>query len=158
MSGGGRRPGGDRGSVAPVVPLLALVVLLLAGLVLDGSRQLNARARATAYAEEAARAGAAAVDLQEMDLELLPADVVAERVNGYCRDAVAAGAPIENPGNCFQGIESTTEAPARPLVVVTRVETSIPSGLLGIVGVRELRAAGGAKARPYEGLDETDAE
>ncbi|WP_158257097.1 pilus assembly protein TadG-related protein [Kineococcus xinjiangensis] len=151
-----RRVGDDRGSIAPVVPLLALVVLLLAGLVIDGSRQLNARARATAYAEEAARAGAAAVNLEVEELELLPSDVVAERVNRYCLDAAAAGAPIRNPGNCFQGLEDTKEAPVRRLVVVARVETAIPAGLLGIAGVRELAAAGEAKARPYQGLDETD--
>ncbi|GAA4662246.1 pilus assembly protein TadG-related protein [Kineococcus glutinatus] len=152
------RRGREEGSIAPAVPVVALVVLLLAGLVVDGSRQLNERARAVAYAEEAARAGAAAIRLDSAELELLPRQEVAARVNGYCRDAAAAGAPIENPDDCFAGIEDTDPAlgTPQPLVVVARVRTSIPAGLLGMVGVRRLDAAGTARARPWEGLDEED--
>ena len=148
----------ERGSVAVLVPVLAVVVLLLAGLVLDGGRQLTARARAVAYAEEAARAGAAAVDLEQQDLALLPDDVVAARVNGYCRDAAAAGAPIEDPGACFVRVEPAADPPHRRVVVVTRVSTHLPSGLLGMVGVRELTADGEGKARPYQGLDDSEKE
>ena len=158
VRGGGRRgTGRDAGSVAAAVPVLALVVLLLAGLVLDGARQLGARARAVAYAEEAARAGAAAVDLTREGLHLLPDDVVAERVRGYCRDAVAGGAPLTGAEGCFVRVEAWRGDASRRLVVVTRVEVSVPAGLLGIVGVRELRAAGEGKARPWEGLDASDA-
>ncbi|GAB7190332.1 hypothetical protein NUM3379_10380 [Kineococcus sp. NUM-3379] len=149
-------PGRDAGSIAAAVPVLAMVLLLLAGLVLDGARQLGARARAVAYAEEAARAGAAAVDLTVDELRLLPDDVVAERVRGYCRDAVAGGAPLTDAERCFVGVEPWRGDAARRLVVVTRVEIAVPAGLLGIVGVRELRASGEGKARPWQGLDATD--
>ena len=46
----------ERGSLAPAVPVIAMFLLLLGGLGVDGSRQLNARGQAVAFAEEAARA------------------------------------------------------------------------------------------------------
>ncbi|MBB2902734.1 hypothetical protein FHR75_003570 [Kineococcus radiotolerans] len=147
---------GDEGSIAPAVPVLALVLLLLAGLVVDASRQLSGRARAVAYAEEAARAGAAAIDLDAADLELLPDSQVAARVNAYCRAAAASGAPIVDPGNCFRGTTDVGDPLHRRIVVQTRVEIAQRASLLGIVGVQELRAAGDGRARPFEGTSEED--
>lgn len=148
---------GDRGSIAPAVPVLALVLLLLAGLVLDAGRQLSARARAVAYAEEAARAGAAAVDLDAPDLRLLPPDQVAARVTAYCTAAAAQGAPIVDPASCFRGTTSVGDPAGRPTVVRTHVDLVLPTSLLGIVGVHELRASGDGSARPFEGTREEDA-
>jgi hypothetical protein len=145
----------DEGSIAPAVPVLALVLLLLAGLVVDASRQLNSRA--TAYAEEAARAGAAAIDLDAADLELLPEHEVAARVNAYCLAAAAGGAPIVDPAHCFRGTTADGDPQGRRIVVQTHVEIVQPSTLLGIVGVTELRAAGDGRARPFEGTNEEDA-
>lgn len=147
----------DEGSIAPAVPVLALVLLLLAGLVVDASRQLSARGRAVAYAEEAARAGAAAVELDAPDLRLLPEDAVRDRVNAYCLSAAAGGAPLVDPGNCYVGTTSAGDPQGRPLVVVAHVEIVQPTTLLGIVGVRHLRAAGDGRARPFEGTTEEDA-
>ncbi|PRY17795.1 pilus assembly protein TadG-related protein [Kineococcus rhizosphaerae] len=147
----------DEGSIAPAVPVLALVLLLLAGLVVDASRQLTERGRAVAYAEEAARAGAAAIELDAPDLELLPDEQVAARVNAYCGAAAAAGAPLVDPGNCFRGTTRTGDPQARRIVVQTHVELVQPTTLLGIVGVRELRASGDGRARPFEGTREEDA-
>ncbi|MGI4896520.1 MAG: pilus assembly protein TadG-related protein [Janthinobacterium lividum] len=145
----------DEGSIAPAVPVLALVMLLLAGLVIDASRQLTARSQAVAYAEEAARAGAGAIELDAPDLQLLPEEQVRERVNSYCRAAAAAGAPLVDPDACFQG--TVEDGQHRRIVVETHVEIVQPSTLLGIVGVRELRAAGDGRARPFEGTDEGNA-
>lgn len=150
------RRDGDEGSIAPAVPVLALVLLLLAGLVVDASRQLSARGRAVAYAEEAARAGAAAIELDAPDLRLLPEDVVRERVDAYCRAAAAGGAPIRDPGDCYRGTTSVGDPQGRALVVVTHVEIVQPTTLLGIVGVRDLHAAGDGRARPFEGTTEED--
>jgi hypothetical protein len=147
---------GDQGSIAPAVPVLALVLLLLAGLVIDASRQLSARARAVAYAEEAARAGAAAVELDADDLELLPENQVAARVNAYCRAAASSGAPIVDPGGCFRGTTDVGDPLHRRIVVQTHVEIVQPASLLGIVGVTGLRAAGDGRARPFEGTSEED--
>lgn len=152
---GRRRPGrrDDRGSIAPAVPILAMMILLLGGLVLDASRQLNARGRAVAYAEEAARAGASAIDLASNDLTLLPDEALA-RVSGYCAqvtrtDPAATCSPV--------GIEQVGPTDGRQLVVHVHAEVSIPATLLGIVGVRELTAGGDGRARPLEGIDAEDA-
>ena len=56
-------PGNQRGALSPAVAILAVMIFALAGLVIDGGRQLGARSRAVGYAQEAARAGAAAIVL-----------------------------------------------------------------------------------------------
>jgi hypothetical protein len=155
--GAGARPRGhrhdDRGSIAPAIPILAMMILLLGGLVLDASRQLNARGRAVAYAEEAARAGASAIDLASNDLELLP-DEALSRVSSYC-ETVARTDPA---ANCRPaGIEPVSATDPRPLVVRVHAEIRIPATLLGIVGVSELSASGDGRARPMEGIDPEDA-
>ncbi|WP_432535852.1 pilus assembly protein TadG-related protein [Kineococcus arenarius] len=149
--------GREEGSIAPAVPVLALVLLLLAGLVVDASRQLTARSRAIAYAEEAARAGAAAIELDAPDLRLLPEQQVAERVNAYCRAAAASGGPVVAGGDCFRGTTSGGDPLGRRIVVQAHVDVVVPTTLLGIVGIRELHAAGDGRARPFEGTDQEDA-
>ena len=146
----------DDGFFAPAVPILALALLLLAGFVVDAARQLNARARAVAYAEEAARAGASAIDLDDTSLTLLPEDDVAARVNAYCAQAKDAGAAITNAGSCFEGIEG--DGNGRDIVVVATVEMTQPTAFLGMLGATEFTVSGQAKARPFEGVDAEDAQ
>ena len=54
----------DRGTLAVYFVLLTPLLLLLSGLVLDGGGALAARASAANQAEQAARAGANAIDVQ----------------------------------------------------------------------------------------------
>lgn len=145
-----RRPGaGDRGSIAPAAPILALILLLLGGLVLDASRQLNARGRAVAYAEEAARAGAGAIELASVELRL-DEDEARARVERYCGEVMDGGAVTQ----CYlTGFDAVSSTDPRRLVVETRVELEIPATLLGMVGVSTLGAAGDGRARPFEGVD-----
>jgi hypothetical protein len=140
---------GERGSLAPAVPVIAMFLLLLGGLTVDASRQLNARGEAVAFAEEAARAGAQGIDAVAVDLELDPA-LVRERVDRYCERVLALG----QVSDCaFVRIEPVSGSDPRPLVVVTRVGTEIRTTLLGMVGMRTLSASAEARARPYEGID-----
>lgn len=152
-----RRLRGDAGSLAPAVPVLAFILLLLGGLVIDASRLLNARGRSVAYAEEAARAGAGAIQPGQAVLELDQATVEA-RVEDYCR-AILADAD-QNGGvlECrFRPpLEPVSGSDGRLLVVRVTVRLEIPASLLGIVGVQKLRAAGEGTARPYEGVDPRD--
>ncbi|MFC6423115.1 pilus assembly protein TadG-related protein [Ornithinimicrobium tianjinense] len=137
---------GERGSILPIIPVMALALLMIAGLVIDASRQLNARGQAVAFAEEAARAGAQAVR-NEQPLQLDPAEARAN-VGDYCAGVLARGYVTQ----CgVTAIEPAAEGPARPLVVVVRVQTRIPATLLGMVGVRMLTAAGEGRAEPVEG-------
>jgi Flp pilus assembly protein TadG len=146
----GVRAGDDeRGSLAPAIPIIAMMLLLLGGLGIDGSRQLNARGQAVAFAEEASRAGAQGVDLNADDLVLDPT-LARQRVATYCARVLA----LEQVSECrFVRIEAVSSTDRRPLVVVTHVGLSVPATLLGMVGVRTLSAGADAKARPYEGID-----
>ena len=138
----------ERGSIAPAVPVIAMFLLLLGGLTVDASRQLNARGEAVAFAEEAARAGAQGIDPVAVDVELDPA-LVQERVDRYCDRVQQLG----QVAACrFLRIEQVSSSDARPLVVVTEVRTEIETTLLGLVGTRSLSASATARARPYEGI------
>lgn len=139
----------ERGSIAPAVPIIAMALLLLGGLGIDGSRQLNARGEAVAFAEEAARAGAQGIDLAASDLELDPA-LVEDRVNTYC-DRVEQLGQVES---CtFVKIAPVSDDDPRMLVVVTSVKLKIQASLLSMVGVQDLEASATARARPYEGIN-----
>ena len=138
----------ERGSIAPAVPIIAFMLLLLGGLGIDASRQLNARGEALAFAEEAARAGAQAVDVEADDLEL-DEPKAKQRVADYC----AALAAEDRVKTCrWTGLTEVGDGDHRRLVVNTRVELSIKATLLGMIGVRDLDASADAKARPYEGI------
>jgi hypothetical protein len=136
----------DAGSVAPMVAVMGLALLLIAGLVIDSSRQLNARGRALAYAEEAARAGTAAADPADRDLTVDPA-AAAARVAAYCAAAMAADTSLVV---CqFVGVNGTT--------VTARTRTEVPASVLGIVGLRRLGGEGDGSARPLVGTTRDDA-
>lgn len=143
---------GERGSIAPAVPFIAMALLLLGGLGIDGSRQLNARGEAVAFAEEAARAGAQGTDVTASDLRLDRA-LVEQRVDTYC-------ARVEKLGqvdSCsFVGITEVSQDDPRELVVVTRVRLAIKPSLLGIVHPGDLTASATARARPYEGITQAE--
>lgn len=147
------RPRDQRGSIAPAVPIIAMALLLLGGLGIDGSRQLNARGEAVAFAEEAARAGAQGIDLAASDLQLDPG-LAEERVNTYC-DRVEQLGQVESCA--FLRIEPVSDDDPRMLVVVTRVTLKIDASLLAMIpGVDELSASATAHARPYEGINAPD--
>ena len=137
---------GERGSIAPAVPVIAAALLLLGGLGIDGSRQLNARGQAVAFAEEAARAGAQGVDIDRDDLTLDPG-LVQSRVAEYCARVLA----LQHVTECrFAGISNDDNG--RPLVVEASVATSINTSLLGMIGVHTLTASSSAQAQPFEGV------
>jgi hypothetical protein len=56
------RDRGDRGAVSTFLAVLALAMLMAAGLAYDGGRKISALREASHIAESAARAGAQAVD------------------------------------------------------------------------------------------------
>ena len=149
----------DRGSILPLVPVLIVILMLLGGLVVDGNRALNARNEAQSYAEEAARAGATAIDPTAADLTVDPA-LAQQRVEAFCRTVQANS---RDQVHCqFIGVTAaTTHCGHQPLtsklVVEARVTMSIPTTLLGLVGIQELHATGDARARPFEGITAADA-
>ena len=148
---------GDRGALAPAVPVLAFILLLLGGLVIDASRLLTARGRAVAYAEEAARAGASAIRPGQATLELDEA-VVRARVTDYCNAILA---DVDQRGGVQEcrfvpPLRAASDGDPRRLVVRVFVRLQIRASLLGIVGVDTLDASGEGSARPFEGVDPRD--
>ena len=66
-------PSDERGSVSVLVAVLAIAFLMVAGLALDGGRKLGALSEARDLADNAARAGAQAVDTHAYQLTGTPA-------------------------------------------------------------------------------------
>jgi hypothetical protein len=142
------------GSIAPIVPAVIMAMLILGGLVVDGSRELNSRGRAQAYAEEGARAGANGFDLTKDPLALDPAKVQT-LVGDYCAKVRAADPSVVSCGTDTPAITLTTACNATvqtPLVAHVIVRTRISTTLMGIVGLTAMTATGRASARPYEGV------
>jgi len=81
-----RRWNDERGALSTFVAVIALPMLMAAGLALDGGRKVVALQSATHLADGAARAGAQAVDLDTLrttgELRVLP-DQAATRAGDY---------------------------------------------------------------------------
>jgi Flp pilus assembly protein TadG len=76
----------ERGAVSTFLAVIALALLMAAGLAIDGGRKINALSEASHIADNAARAGAQAVDLDTLrttgDLQLIPSEAT-DRVEEY---------------------------------------------------------------------------
>ena len=88
---------GELGAVSTFVAVIALALLMAAGLAIDGGRKVNALREASHIADNAARAGAQAVDLDTLrttgELRLLP-DQATDRVNSYLAALDLAAADV----------------------------------------------------------------
>ena len=153
----------DDGSITPLVPILVLAFLMLGGLVIDGSRDLNARSDAQAYAEEAARAGAGAVDLtsdvlaldrtrcREQREELLRHRDVPEQPG-----AVVPARHHQGPGRHHRPRPRATASPRRSWSTPSSPSRS-GRPCSASSGFQDLSSTVHAKARPYQGLTAADA-
>jgi hypothetical protein len=120
--------------VTAFLVVLAAAVMMFAGLVVDGGLALSAKVRAAGIAEEAARAGAQALDLDAFRgggaVRLLP-DQAAAAARAHLDQTGAAGA--------------VTVADDTVTVTVTAV---YDTQLLGVLGVRTLTVTGSGSAHP----------
>lgn len=127
----------EGGSISAFLALLAVALMALAGLAIDGGRAMEARQAANAEAEQAARAGASALSiggLREGDLALdVPAAIAA---------AEAFTDASGHPGSASV-IGST---------VVVTVDYRLPTDVLGIVGIRSLMVSGRGAATDLMGV------
>ena len=148
-----RRRRGERGSITPFVIIVAIALLFLAALVIDGSRQLSARARAIAYAEEAARAGAQKINLEQGFIQLLQNDAYAA-VDQYCGVAMSEDDHITS---CAATgiVENTDNGQVASLTVEVEVEYN-PILLDMFTGSAGTLVTGEATARPIEGILEPE--
>ncbi len=132
---------GDRGSIAPAIPIIAIMLFLLCGLVVDSARQLDARSRAEAYAQEAARAGAERINLTDQNAVIDPAAARAA-VTQFCAAAVAAEPALVECGvTAVDGLQ-----------VTVRTEIQMRATMLSAVGLRTLTAGGTGRATAQQGV------
>jgi len=123
------RPGArdDRGAATLFVVGLAVMLLVVAGLVVDGGLAINARSTAFDIAEQAARAGAREVDIQHLrETQEIRVDPVAGR------DAAASFADQALAGNGTANVQVVGNE-----VTVTIDNRQVKTALLGLIGVQQ---------------------
>jgi hypothetical protein len=141
-----RRPTSNhRGALSPAVAILAVMILTLAGLVIDGGRQLGAKSRAIGYAQEAARAGVSTIDFNSAEAKI---DVTkaGKAVADFC-----AQVSSNDPGvtSC-----ATTELDAEHLKVGVQIDNK--TTFLGMIGIGNLTAKGEGEAHAEQGVQKAD--
>ena len=137
------------GSITPFVLIVTIALFMLAGLVIDGGRQMNSRSRAVAYAQEASRAGATAIDLSS-DIAVVDKNDAQAAAARFCESAMARDGDLVDCQVTLvkSGNESGTDV--YDVEVNTTVETQ---GILsGMFGVDVWTADGVARARPIQGV------
>lgn len=133
-------PARDRGSITMYTVLLAPVVLLLAGLLVDGGLAIHARQRADDIAEQAARAGANDID----EATLRRTGKAEIKTATACRKAMTLLAS-------YRQITGSPNCSAAPQQVTVTVHITVQSRLLGIIGINAFNMQGTASAHPDEG-------
>lgn|GEM_PF-917024 len=127
----------DDGSLAPFVVLLLVALMALLGLVVDGGAALTAHQSAVVEAEQAARSGAGAISV----------------------DALRSGYVQLDPGSAVAAAERFAAAAGHPGtatvsggVVTVRVNYSLPTTVLGIIGIRTIAVSAEASAIDLHGV------
>ncbi|TDD59885.1 hypothetical protein E1263_13205 [Kribbella antibiotica] len=134
-----------QGALSPAVAILAVMIFALAGLVLDGGRQLGARSRAVGYAQEAARVGAATIELNDAEAKI---DTVkaATAIAAFCAQ-VAANDP-----------SVTSCAPTK--LTADQVDISVAiankTTFLGLIGKTTLKSTGTGTAHAEQGVEKNN--
>lgn len=109
----------ERGAVSTFLAVIALALLMAAGLAIDGGRKVNALREASHIADNAARAGAQAVDLDTLrttgDLLLLP-DQATDRVDQYLASLGYSAADVIVSG---AGVTVTVDITIDPVLLPT---------------------------------------
>jgi Flp pilus assembly protein TadG len=145
-----RRLRGERGSFTFAVIFWALMVMMLAGLVVDGGLAITERQNAGDIAEQAARAGADQLNLTDLRNDKYVIDKTnacnkAEAVavaSGLAKAAISCAAPL-----------GTTKLPSGQVVPTFTVEVTITYSpiLLGMFYSSPLTAHATATAYPQPG-------
>ena len=132
------RAGDDDGPVTPFVVILAVAIVMFAGLIVDGGLTLAAKVRAIGEAQEAARAGAQALDLSVYrntgTLRLIP-DQARARAQTYLASTHDTGTVI---------LTGDT--------VTVTVTAHQHTQLLGLLGLDSLTVTATGSAHPVRGV------
>lgn len=138
-------PGNHRGALSPAVAILAVMIFTLAGLVIDGGRQLGAKSRAVGYAQEAARVGAATIQLNSDEARI---DVAKA---GTAIAAFCAQVSSNDPAVTKCAATKVTDE-----LVDISVEINNKTTFLGMVGKPSLLAKGTGQAHAEQGVKKAD--
>ncbi|MEI8408640.1 MULTISPECIES: TadE/TadG family type IV pilus assembly protein [unclassified Kribbella] len=134
-----------RGALSPAVAILAVMIFTLAGLVIDGGRQLGARSRAVGYAQEAARVGAASIQLNTAEAKIDTAKA-ATAIAAFC-----AQVSSNDPAVTSCGPTKLTEEQVDITVAINNKTT-----FLGLIGKQNLKASGIGTAHAEQGIKKSD--
>jgi Flp pilus assembly protein TadG len=127
----------ERGILSAFVAVMALVLFVVAGLTIDTGRAIVAQRLAADEVEQAARTGAGQVSVQALRSgRVVLDDTAAVRVAETYM--VVSGHP---------GVATT-----RGGVVTAKVSIQIPTSILGIIGVADLRVSATASASDVVGI------
>jgi Flp pilus assembly protein TadG len=137
MTGSRVAPAADCGQVTAFTAVIAVALLGMAGLVVDGGYALAARQQAAGVAEQAARVGADQIDADSLRAGPVRLDPAAARA--AARDYLA-----------LAGHTGTVTADGATVTVAVTVIR--PTAVLGIVGVDSLTVTGHASARSIAGI------
>ena len=132
----------EAGQVTPFIVILATAIVMFTGLVLDGGLALAAKVRAIGEAQEAARAGAEALDLN------------AYRKNGTVHLAPATARTLAR-GYLAHTTDTGTVTATTNAVTVT-VTAHQHTQLLRLLGLSTLTVTGTGTAHPVRGIDTPD--
>jgi Flp pilus assembly protein TadG len=119
----------QRGAISTFLAVIALALLMAAGLAIDGGRKVNALREASHLADNAARAGAQAVDLDTLrstgELRLLP-ERAATRAGDYLAGLGRTGEIIVEEATVTVTVSLTVDPVLLPTgpITVTATETA----------------------------------
>jgi Flp pilus assembly protein TadG len=131
----------DRGAATVFVVTFAIVLLVLAGLVVDGGLALNARQRVADDVEQAARAGSQHLDVAALrDAGVVRIDPASSRI--------AARDFLLKRGYPASGISVSSG----PLQVTTSATIRQPTALLSLIFVDHFTVTARGQARPAVGI------
>jgi Flp pilus assembly protein TadG len=133
-----RTGGGDAGEVTPFAVLLSVVLVAVAGLVLDAGLAISAKVRALDVAQSAARAGA-----QQLDL-------YAYRTQGVTRLDTGRAASAARSWLASAGVSGDVSATATTVAVTVRRDSR--TQILQLIGVRSLHVSASATATAVQGV------
>jgi hypothetical protein len=135
----------DEGSIGLFVVVVVLGLFAVLGLVVDGSARLVAQQRASNEAEQAARAGAQAVNITGL-----------RDGNPVALDPVAAAAAARNYLTALPDLTDPQITVVGDTVTVT-VHSTVQPAILSIAGINALTVTGHGSARLLRGATAQDA-
>jgi len=135
------RRGTDDGSFTVFLAVLALALFALVGLVVDGGRAVAAQSAAAGESEQAAHLGA-----DQISVEALRAGTVTIDPTSASRAAYAYLRSVGTSGTVTISGQS----------VVVHIQTSMPTVVLGIIGVEQISVSASASASNVHGVTRED--